>query len=135
SIFFEFTQRQDLRGSIVVPIIRTDNQLIFARILQHVRKIVIGLASDIDSVFAKHVLLVHLLSTPLEAPGKVMNRVGHPLRTYLDKSKLGLGKLFRDLVENQGVERAYHRELEFGKPPFVKEQIMHHKASSTLLHA
>src|SRR4030095_3993935 len=99
-IFFELAQSQNLRRSIVVPIIGTDNQLIFARIFQHVREVVIGLARYVDSVSSQHVFLVHLLSTALQPSGKVMNRIGHPLRTYLDESELGLGELVRDLVED-----------------------------------
>src|SRR5262245_42596431 len=64
-----------------------------------------------------------------------MNRVGDPLRTDLDESKFGLGKLVGDLMEDQSMERAHHRELEFGKPAFVEEKIMHREATRRRVHA
>src|SRR5262245_30111360 len=64
-----------------------------------------------------------------------MNRIGYPLRAHLDESELGLGKLVRDLVEDQGVKRAHHSKLEFGKPAFVEEKIMHSEASRSRVYA
>src|SRR5262245_25059572 len=64
-----------------------------------------------------------------------MNCIGHPLRTYFVESKLGLRKLVGDLVEDQSMERAHHRELKFGEPAFVEEKIMHREATRRRVHA
>jgi hypothetical protein len=57
------------------------------------------LTSYIDTVVPKNVFLFHCLATPLEATGKIMNRIRDPLRADLNKGKPCVGKFSRYFVE------------------------------------
>src|SRR6266849_9050707 len=118
-----------------MPVVGADHEVIVARVLEHVRKIVIGLARHVDTVLEQYFALIDRGPAALHTPGKIMNGVGHPLRAYLDKSKLGLRESVRNLVKDQRMKRPDDGEFEFGKTALVQEKVVHREASRGRVHA
>ena len=95
-----------------MAVVRADDQVVVAGVLQNLVEIVIGLASHVDAI-----LLQNILRERPAAPGKaarqVMHRVGNPLRADLDDADLELGEALRDAVKDVGMKRADDRQFEF----------------------
>src|ERR687891_2274207 len=88
TVFLQLPQREDLRRGIVMAIIGADDKMVLTRVFEHVSEVVIGLASDVDSVPTQHIAFVDLPALPLEAPGEVVNRIRHPLRAHFNEGEL-----------------------------------------------
>src|SRR2546426_1967350 len=112
-----------------MSVIGADHEMILAGVLEHIRKIVIGLARHINSIFAQNVALIDRGSATFFTPGKIMDRVRHPLRAYLDERELGARKFVRNVIENDRVKRAYDSKFEFRKTAFVEEKVVHREAA------
>src|SRR5262249_55657469 len=105
-----------------MTIVRTDHDVVFAGILEHVRQIVIRLACDIDPIIANDVPRHHLVFT-FEPFRDLYRHIRNPLCAYFDEPEAQCGKFRRDAVVNDGVKRRKNRHLEAHETVFAFKEL------------
>src|ERR1051325_9253631 len=109
--------------------------MILARVLKHVRQIVIRLARHPDPVFSQDVGLVDRYAGALLPPGVVVDRVGYPLRADFDEGELRPRKSGWNVADNERMERPDNGELELGKTRLFQKKIVDIEAAGRRMDA
>jgi len=94
-----------------MTVICADDQTVLARILYDVQKIVVSLASDVETVIP-HNVLVERFSAFFDASGQFMNQIRNPLRLDFYETEPQRWKFLRDFLVNDRVKCNQDGKLE-----------------------
>ncbi len=97
-------------------------------------EIVVGLASDVDTIFFQDILRKRP-AAPGEAPRQIMHGVGNPLSAHFDDADFQLGKALRNSMKHKRMERTDDREFKFREAWIVGEKIVGGKRAIGRVHA
>src|ERR1043166_2266882 len=103
---------------IVVAVIRSDHDVIFADVLDQVGQFLVSFAGDPDAVFGKKILGIFVLQIGADGTAQYMNHVGHPASRGLDEPEPEVWKLLRYPVSDEVAERHH------GQNAIVREGVI-----------
>src|SRR5581483_5361183 len=130
----EGLERRDLGRRVVVAVVRADDDVVLACVLQHVGEVVVGLAGDPDAVVAQR-RFAELPAAAGEAALEVVEHIEHPLGAQLDEAEAELGEAAGDIVPDERVELAHRGQLELAEARLVDEVVVYVEAAVARVRA